>query len=102
MLGFIEDHAKGQVELEIINFSGDKMEIRRHLYKQFGAGTGSEIHTKERHFEKGMPEPGQLAFPKGVDMASKLRQLESKSLYFSRCAKQAKGKRIPFVRKRSL
>ncbi len=65
MLGYIEDHAKGQVELEIINFTGDKMEIRRHLYKQFGAGTGSEIHTKERHYEKGMPEPGQVAFPKG-------------------------------------
>jgi hypothetical protein len=66
MLGFIEDHAKGQVELEIINFTGDMMGIRRHLYKQFGAGTGSEIHTKERHYEKGMPEPGQVAFLKGL------------------------------------
>jgi hypothetical protein len=73
MMGHIEDHSKGQVTLEIVNYTGNKMEIRRHLYKQFGAGTGSEIHVKERHYEKGMPEPGQLAFPKGVDMPSKLR-----------------------------
>ena len=73
MLGYIEDHAKGQVQLEIMNFSGDKMEVRRHLYKQFGAGTGGEIHHKERLYEKGMPEPGQAAFPKGVDMPKKLR-----------------------------
>ena len=40
MIDHIEDHAKGQVEIEIINFDGDKSEIRKHLYKQFGAGTG--------------------------------------------------------------
>ena len=33
MVGYIEEHAKGQVLLEIINFDGNKMEIRKHLYK---------------------------------------------------------------------
>ena len=102
MLGFIEDHAKGQVELEIINFSGDKMDIRRHLYKQFGAGTGSEIHTKERHYEKGMPEPGQVAFPKGVDMASKLRQLESRRLYFFKMCEASKRESYTFCQETKL
>ena len=44
MIDHIEDHAKGQVEIEIINYNGSKAEIRKHLYKQFGAGTGGDIH----------------------------------------------------------
>jgi hypothetical protein len=64
MLDYIEEHAKGQVLLEIINFDGNKMEIRKHLYKQFGAGTSGDIHPQELHYEKVMPEPGQLtSFP---------------------------------------
>jgi hypothetical protein len=73
-----------------MNFSGDKMGVRKHLYKQFGAGTGGEIHHKERHYEKGMPEPGQVAFPKGVDMPKKLRELEGRRLYFYKMCEPAK------------
>ena len=57
MLDYVEEHARGQVEAEIINFNGNKYEIRKHLYKQFGAGSGGDIHQKELHFDKGMPEP---------------------------------------------
>ena len=82
MIDYVEEHAKGQVEAEIINFNGNKYEIRKHLYKQFGAGSGGDIHQKELHFDKGMPEPGQHAFPKNCDMTAKLRQLEGRRLYF--------------------
>ena len=82
MVDHVEDHAKGQVEAEIINFNGNKYEIRKHLYKQFGAGSGGDIHQKKLHYDKGMPEPGQHAFPKNCDMCAKLRQLEGRRLCF--------------------
>ena len=31
MIDYVEEHAKGQVEAEIINFNGNKYEIRKHL-----------------------------------------------------------------------
>ena len=102
MMGYIEDHSKGQVELEIINYTGNKMEIRKHLYKQFGAGTERKIHVKERHYEKGMPEPGQSAFPKGVDMPSKLRQLESRRLYFFKMCEANKRDTYTFCQESKL
>jgi hypothetical protein len=39
MIDHIDDHALGQVKIEIVNFNGNKSKIRKHLYKQFGAGT---------------------------------------------------------------
>ena len=86
MADFIESHAEGQAEIEMINYHGDLREIRKHLYKQFGSGSGSNIHEKELEFDRGMPEKGKAAFPYGCDMGEKLRQLESRRLYFSRMA----------------
>jgi hypothetical protein len=98
MLGYIEDHAKGQVMLEIRNYNGNRMDIRRHLYKKFGAGTGGEIHHMEQNYEKGMLEPGQLAFPKGVDMSKKLRcQLEGRRLYFFKMCEASKRDTYTFL-----
>jgi hypothetical protein len=102
MLGYIEDHAKGQIMLEIRNFNGNKLDIRRHLYKQFGAGTGGEIHHKERHYEKGMPKPGQLAFPKVVDMSKKLRQLGGRRLYFFKMCEASKRDTYTFCQENKL
>jgi hypothetical protein len=102
MVGYIEEHAKGQVLLEIINFDGNKMEIRKHLYKQFGAGTGGDIHAQELHYEKGMPEPGQLAFPKGVDIGEKLRQLEGRRLYFLKMCEPGKRGTYTFCQETKL
>ncbi len=79
---YIEEHCIGQAELKIVNFSGDKSEIRKHLYKQFGTGSAGDIHKQELDFEKGMPEKGNPAFPIGVDIPTKLRELETRRLYF--------------------
>ena len=32
MIDHIEDHAKGQVEVEIVNYEGEKRNIRQHFY----------------------------------------------------------------------
>ena len=37
MADFIESHAGGQAEIEMIDYHGDLREIRKHLYKQFGS-----------------------------------------------------------------
>jgi hypothetical protein len=56
MVDHIEDHAKGQAMVEVVNYGGDKKKIRQHLYDQFGAGSGGDIHTKELEYEKGLPD----------------------------------------------
>jgi hypothetical protein len=86
MVDYIESHSKGQAEIEIINYEGAHIDIRKHLYKQFGAGSGGNIHERELDFDRGMPDKGKVAFPKGCDMSEKLRQLESRRLYFMRMA----------------
>ncbi len=46
MSDYVEAHSEGQAETEMINYDGDLRDIRKHLYKQFGAGSGSNIHEK--------------------------------------------------------
>jgi hypothetical protein len=92
LVDYIEEHARGQAELEIINYTGSKLEIRKHLYKQFGAGSAGDIHEKELDFEKGMPENGKKPFPKGCDIIVKLRKLEARRLYFFRMCEPMKRK----------
>jgi len=82
MIDHIEDHAKGQVEIEIVNFEGDKRNIRQHLYEQFGSGSGGDIHSQELEYEKGMPDKDGVAFKPGSDITVKLRQLEGRKIYF--------------------
>ena len=77
----------------MINYNGDLRDIRKHLYKQFGSGSGSNIHEKELEYDRGMAEKGKAAFPLGCDMGEKLRQLESRRLYFSRMAGTAEKRR---------
>ncbi len=57
---FVEAHAEGQAEIEMINYDGDLRDIRKHLYKQFGSGSGGSIHEKESDFDRGMPEKGKV------------------------------------------
>jgi hypothetical protein len=76
MVDHIEDHAQGQAEVEVLNYSGDKKLIRLHLYKQFGAGSGGDIHSQELEYEKGMPNGNGTSFKPGMDITVKLRQLE--------------------------
>ena len=66
MQDYVEAHAEGQAEIEMVNYDGDLRDIRRHLYKQFGSGSGGNIHEKELDFDRGMLEKGKIAFPKGV------------------------------------
>ena len=82
MVDHIEDHAQGQAEVEVVNYSGDKKQIRLHLYKQFGAGSGGDIHSQELEYEKGMPDGNGIAFKPGMDITVKLRQLEGRKIYF--------------------
>ena len=86
MVDYIEAHSSGQAEIEVINYRGNLLDIRKHLYKQFGAGSGGNIHEKELDYDRGMPEKGKAAFPAECDMGEKLRQLESRRLYFSKMA----------------
>ena len=84
----VEEHCRGAVELEVANYEGDVEHLRAHLYKQFCAGTSGDIHTKETEYDSGIPVKGQkLAFPKGVDMKSMLRQLYDRMrLFWNMCA----------------
>jgi hypothetical protein len=93
MRDYVEAHAEGQAEIEMLNYEGDLRDIRKHLYKQFGSGSGGNIHEKELDFDRGMPEKGKAAFPAGCDMGNKLRQLESRRLYFMRMAGSAEKRR---------
>ena len=62
----------------MVYFDGNPEKLRAHLYKEFGAGTSGDIHTKEGEYDAGLPEKGQKAFPSGVDMRSNLRQLKDR------------------------
>jgi hypothetical protein len=52
--------------------------------------------------EKGMPEPGQLAFPKGVDIDEKLRQFEGRRLYFFKMCEPGKRATYTFCQETKL
>ena len=93
MSDYVESHSEGQAEIELVNYDGDLRDLRKHLYKQFGSGSGGNIHEKELDFDKGMPEKGKVAFPAGCDMGEKLRQLQSRRLYFMRMAGSAEKRR---------
>ena len=86
MMDYVESHCKGQAEIEMINYSGELRNIRKHLYKHFGSGSGGNIHEQELDYDRGMPGKNKVAFPPGCDMGDKLRQLESRRLYFLRMA----------------
>jgi hypothetical protein len=102
MRDYVESHCKGQAELELINYSGELKDLRKHLYKQFGSGSGGNIHEQELEYDRGLPEKGKAAFPAGCDMGEKLRQLESKRLFFLKMAGSTViGLHIPIVRRPS-
>ncbi len=56
MSDYVESHSEGRAEIELVNYDGDLRDLRKHLYKQFGSGSGGNIHEKELDFDKGMPE----------------------------------------------
>ena len=102
MVDHIEDHALGQAEVEVVNYSGDKKQIRLHLYKQFGAGSGGDIHSQELDYEKGMPDANGIAFKPGADITVKLRQLEGSKIYFWKMCDPAKRKKYVFCQEPKL
>ena len=63
----VEEHSKGAVEMEVVDYEGDTEQLRKHLFQQFGSGTSGDIHTREAEYDAGLPEKGQKAFPVGVD-----------------------------------
>ena len=96
MVDYIEDHAEGQAEVEVVNFNGDKKMIRQHLYDQFGSGSGSDIHTQELEYEKGLPDGNGVAFKPGADITAKLRLLEGRRIYFWKMCEPSKIKSYVF------
>ena len=102
MCDYIEEHSKGQAEMVMVNYSGNKKDIRKFLYKQFGSGAGGDIHLKELEFDQGMPEKGKQAFPIGVNMPAKLRQLESRRLYFWKMCLPEKRATYPYCKETKL
>jgi hypothetical protein len=102
MVDHIEDHADGQVVVEVVNFSGDKKAIRQHLYDQFGAGSGGDIHTQELEYEKGLPDGGGVAFKPAADITAKLRLLEGRRIYFWKMCEPSKRKSYIFCQESKL
>ena len=102
MVDHIEDHARGQAMVEVVNYGGDKKKIRQHLYDQFGAGSGGDIHTKELEYEKGMPDGNGVAFKPGMDLPVKLRQLEGRKIYFWKMCEASKRKSYVFCQETKL
>ena len=78
----VEEHSKGAVEMEVVDYESDAEQLRKHLFQQFGSGTSGDIHTRGTEYDAGLPEKGQKAFPVGVDMKEKLRQLHAKKMVF--------------------
>ena len=99
---YIEEHCKDAAETEMINFSGDRSQIRKYLYKLFGTGTGGDIHVIEIEFDKGMPEKGKSAFYRGIDMIEKLRQLETRRLYFLKMCSPSRQSTYPYCQETKL
>jgi hypothetical protein len=102
MVDHVEDHAEGQAEVEVVNYSGDKKTIRQHLYSQFGAGSGGDIHAKELDYEKGMPDGAGVAFKAGMDITVKLRQLEGRRIYFWKMCEKSKRTNYVFCQETKL
>ena len=102
MVDHIEDHAKGQALVEVVNYGGDKKKVRQHLYDQFGAGSGGDIHTKELEYEKGLPDANGVAFRPGMDITVKLRQLEGRKIYFWKMCEPSKRNKYIFCQESKL
>jgi hypothetical protein len=68
----------------------------------FGAGTGGDIHTIELEFDKGMLEKGKSAFFKEIDMIEKLRQLETRRLYFLKMCAPSRQSTYPYCQETKL
>ena len=63
----------GEAEAEIKTYGPeDHPKLRSSLLRQFGTSMGTDLHERERRYDKGMPERGKLAFPEGCDIRAKL------------------------------
>ena len=74
----IEAKVKGSAEMEVANLGMDSAaEVRAHLMKQFG-GVGEDVEARQERFEAEMPaSDGAPAFPDGINMPDKFRELET-------------------------
>ena len=99
---YIEEHSKGAVEMEVVDYDGDISQLRKHLFQQFGSGTSGDIHTKEAEYDAGLPEKGQKAFPMGVNMKEKLRKLHAMKMLFWNMCDPAKRAAYPYCQDEKL
>ena len=93
---YIEEHARGNAEIAVVNYDSDPEKLKKSIYKKFGSGSGGDIHTKEAEYEAVLPGSGKYAFPIGVDMREKLRQLETHKKYFWNMCKPARRETYAF------
>ena len=99
----IESSVKGSAALEVANQGMEKAsKIRAHLMKQFG-GAGEDLQARQDQFELGLPKTsGSPAFPPGVDMPEKLRQLEAERTALTRLCPKAKQQTYEYSQESTL
>ena len=81
---------------------GKASKIRAHLMKQFG-GAGEDLQARQDQFELGLLKAsGSPAFPPGVDMPEKLRQLEAERTALTRLCPKAKQQAYEYSQESTL
>ena len=85
MIDIVSMKCKGQALLVVEDLSiDDAARLRKHLIKHFG-GASEDVKERELLFDEGLPDkPGGKAFPKGVDIEVKLRQIKSEWIELTR------------------
>lgn len=85
MIDIVSMKCKGQALLVVEDLSiDDAARLRKHLVKHFG-GASEDVKERELLFDEGLPDkPGGKAFPKGVDIEVKLRQIKSEWIELTR------------------
>ena len=81
MYDHVEAMTTGAAALEVQSLGMSKApELRAHLHRQFG-GAGDDVRAREERYSEGLPKSkGQPAFPKGVDIEAKLRELQAERI----------------------
>ena len=99
----IESSVSGSAALEVANRGMERAsKIRAHLMKQFG-GAGEDLQARQDQFELGLPKTiGSPAFPPGVDMPEKLRQLEAERTALTRLCPRDKKQTYEYSKESTL
>lgn len=84
-LGKIVDYVESVSDGKALKFMAEleddeKPQLQALMQRKFGGGTSSEVSVLEKEFDAGLPQKGEVAFPKGCDMKQRLHELEERRL----------------------